>query len=400
MPNRLILASAGAGKTQIIIDEAVARADSGQMVLILTYTDNNQKELRQRIHSSACQYPQNIRIKGWFTFLLEDLIRPYQECIFSKRASGLNFNTTNPHTKVNPHTKQIIYINDRGEKSADGNYNRKHFFTTFGNKAHSMFLAKLAYRICEVSGPPRKNGRKKFKIGLPIRRLEEIYDAVFIDEIQDLAGYDYEVLKLFSACKDVDIIAVGDFRQTIYQTSHARPSPNSSTDKIEFFQEFGFDLEPMAISRRCIQTICSFADLIHQNDGYASTISAVDEESLADLCRQHIGVFAVRSKDVEAYLEQYRPTILRRNILENPDLCEGYATYNFGSSKGLGFNRCLILPTKPQRQFLSGNRNAFTNGKSEVSQNKMYVAVTRARYSVAFLFDGECGVVGFDVWVP
>ncbi|MEP3629224.1 MAG: UvrD-helicase domain-containing protein [Hyphomicrobiales bacterium] len=394
MPNRLVLASAGAGKTQIIIDDAVARANAGQKVLILTYTENNQKELRQRVQSSHCQKPQNIKIKGWFTFLLEDMVRPYQECVFPKRVSGLWFNT------VNPHIKNSAYILGRKEKNKNGDYNCRHFVTEVENKAHSMFLAKLAFRICEISGAPRKIGRKTYKIGLPIPRLEKIYDAVFIDEVQDLAGYDYDILKLFSACEGVDIVAVGDFRQTIYKTSHAKSSPITSADKINFLKEHGFTLEPMAISRRCIQSICDFADLIHQDEGFEPTVSQVDEGNLANLCGQHFGVFAVRSGDAEAYLRQFKPTILRRSISDNPILFEGFTTHNFGVSKGLGFDRCLIFPTEAQQDFLSGNCNAFAGQGTDESRNKMYVAVTRARHSVAFLYDGECGLDGIDIWVP
>lgn len=394
LPNRLILASAGSGKTQTIIDEAIRRANANQKVLILTYTENNQKELRHRISSSGCKNPQNIKIKGWFTFLLEDIVRPYQECIFPKRVSGLNFNTTNPHIK------NKVHINDRKEKGANSLYNPKHFLSISGNKAHSMFLAKLALRICQMSGSSRRIGRKKFEVGLPIPRLEEIYNAVFIDEVQDLAGYDYEILKLLSVCIGVDVIAVGDFRQTIYKTSHSRPSPASATDKINFFQTVGFTLELMATSRRCVQSICDFADLIHKDDEYEPTESQVKEDNLIDLCGNHIGVFAVRIKDVEVYLRQFNPTILRQSISIKPDLCEGYTTHNFGESKGLGFNRCLILPTDAQRRFLSGDIKAFANKRTDESRNRMYVAVTRARYSLAFLFDGECGVNGINVWTP
>ncbi len=45
MSNRLILASAGAGKSELISKEALERAANRERVLILTYTENNQKEL-------------------------------------------------------------------------------------------------------------------------------------------------------------------------------------------------------------------------------------------------------------------------------------------------------------------------------------------------------------------
>lgn len=401
MTKKLILASAGAGKTQIIINEAVARAEDDQMVLILTYTDNNQKEIRQRICQKACSKPDNIRVKGWFSYLLEDMIRPYQTCIISDRVAGLNFVTTNPHRRFDSATRRSYQIPGRKEFPIKGGVlNAKHFLTEGTNKAHSMYLAKLALRICELSGNPRMAGRKKFKIGLPLRRLENIYDAIYVDEVQDLAGYDYEIIKFLSRARDTDFICVGDFRQTIYKTSHARPTPRTSKDKINAFTDLGFAVVPMATSKRCVQSICGFADLIHADDGYDPIVSKVDENKMSDDYKSHLGIFAVRTHDVRAYVETFSPVILRQSITKNPDICAGRRCHNFGASKGLGFERTLILPTESQKKFLSGNCQAFSGSRTDESRNKFYVAVTRARYSTSFLYDGDCSAAGIQVWKP
>jgi DNA helicase-2/ATP-dependent DNA helicase PcrA len=395
LTKKLVLASAGAGKTQTIIDEAIARADDGQSVLILTYTENNQRELKHRLAQVAQSNPENIKVKGWFSFLLEDMIRPYQNSIIPNRIAGLNFTTTNPHKRDN------FVIPGRAEIDLKGNtLNAKHFLTIDSNKAHSTFLAKLAIRICERVGSVRKVERKHYKIGLPLRRLEEIYDAIYIDEMQDLAGYDYEVIRLLSVARDTDVICVGDFRQTIYKTSHARPTPKSTKDKIEVFKSLGFDVVPMATSKRCIQKICEFSDLIHPNDGYNATASQVDECTICEHDRVHLGVFCVRTADILAYLDTFSPVILRHSINDNPSLCAGRAHHNFGASKGLGFPRVLILPTTAQRNFLAGVPGAFDQSKTDEARNKFYVAVTRARLSVAFLYDGKCNAPGITAWMP
>lgn len=57
-------------------------------------------------------------------------------------------------------------------------------------------------------------------------------------------------------------------------------------------------------------------------------------------------------------------------------------TMNFGLSKGLTFNRVLIYPTKPMLDWLSGK----SKDMKDESLSKFYVAVTRARYSVAFVY--------------
>ena len=93
----LVLASAGSGKTERIVSDAVDRYRDNQTVLIITYTENNQHELRRRISIILGAVPNKIQIKGWFTFLLDDLIRPYQQVFFEKRVEGVNFDSSNPH---------------------------------------------------------------------------------------------------------------------------------------------------------------------------------------------------------------------------------------------------------------------------------------------------------------
>ena len=69
------------------------------------------------------------------------------------------------------------------------------------------FLNLLAYVIINLEG-------------LVIDRLEHIYDCIYIDEVQDLAGYDFDFLELMLLSK-VKLIVVGDSRQATYFTNCA-----------------------------------------------------------------------------------------------------------------------------------------------------------------------------------
>ena len=95
MTCKLILASAGAGKSQHIVEQAIEKSSNGQSVLVLTYTLNNQRELLNRICKENKYKPSSIDIKGWFRFLLEDLVRPYQRVLFEDRIEGIYFNSFN-----------------------------------------------------------------------------------------------------------------------------------------------------------------------------------------------------------------------------------------------------------------------------------------------------------------
>lgn len=378
MTNKLVLASAGAGKSRLIAEEALRISGDGRKALILTYTENNQKELLKKICRLNGHMPSNITIKGWFTFLLEDMIRPYQTCIFEKRISAINFNSANPHKRGK------FTIPNRSEKIGES-YNPLHYLTSGEGRAHTAFLSKLATKVC-------KETKEK-----PQQRLSEIYDSILIDEVQDLVGWDFEIVKCIANLEEIALTCVGDFRQTIYTTHSGTKQPRTNTEKQTFFENMGFESEHMNISWRCVQPVCNFADLIHAGEAvYPATESQVVEapEQKAD----HQGVFVIPRSAVPAYLQHYNPTILRRNKTTWVDECKGYSAVNFGEAKGLGFERILIITTDKHRQFLEGNHEVFNGDKTEKAKNTFYVATTRAKYSVALVNDGGSTCEGVQNW--
>lgn len=67
----------------------------------------------------------------------------------------------------------------------------------------------------------------------------------------------------------------------------------------------------------------------------------------------------------------------------------GLTCHTFGSCKGLGFDRVLIISPEKHLKFLGGDLGVFDKDKTEESRNKLYVAITRARYSLAFVVEEE-----------
>lgn len=62
---------------------------------------------------------------------------------------------------------------------------------------------------------------------------------------------------------------------------------------------------------------------------------------------------------------------------------QNYPVMTFGESKGLTFDRVLIYQTTPMVQWIFDRRKELKNQ----SRSKFYVAVTRAKYSVAIVLD-------------
>ena len=71
------------------------------------------------------------------------------------------------------------------------------------------------------------------------------------------------------------------------------------------------------------------------------------------------------------------------------DLEPNIKTINFGISKGLTFDRVLIRPTEKIMDFLK------YGSIPEKAKEKLYIAITRARYSVGFIVPNEVDLDSF-----
>ncbi|MBS3667084.1 UvrD-helicase domain-containing protein [Vreelandella boliviensis] len=382
MTNILCMAGAGSGKTHKIITESIAEIERGGKVLVVTYTISNQQELRRRFLASFGKYSDQFVVKGLFSFYLEDMVRPYQQALFSKRINDIFFNESNPHMV----SGKKYTIPGRAEKLEDKSYNPDHFLTKCHTKAHTGFLAKLAARIAKAA----KNASAV--------RLGDIYSKIYFDEVQDLVGWDYEVLKSLNKSMKSPITCVGDFRQTVYETTFGQKTPKTATEKVSAFKSMGFTTEKLTKNFRSIQDICLISDEVHK-DNYEASESAV-EEVPHDFCH-HVGVFIVKYSDVAGYVKTYDPIVLRYGIASGKKILPTSARcYNFGNSKGLGFNRVLILPVDKQMPFIMDSAYSFP-ASDEMAQNKLYVAITRARYSLGFIVpDSKAEQLRFPLWRP
>ena len=171
MSNTLFIAAAGAGKTTLFVKEALTHSES---VLITTFTQENEKEIRKKIKKMNYGIiPSNITIQTWFSFLIEHVAKPYQGKLTDKRINGLLLVSEKSGLKYKG--KYPVYFK---ESEIDG-----HYFTE-DYRIYSDKLAKFCVRGNEKSG------------GYVIERIAALFQYIFIDEVQDRAGYDLEFIKL------------------------------------------------------------------------------------------------------------------------------------------------------------------------------------------------------------
>ena len=341
--NKAKMSAAGSGKTWDICHEALeVVTHTDKRALIVTYTNRGVESVKNEIRkqNENVLHPQVI-IKTWYRFLLSDLIKPYQTGLTGKRIN---------HIKTVDFSEQFGQINF----NKAGTYSR---YINAGRNVRSNQASELAVLLNERSR------------GKSIARLEEIYSNIYFDEIQDMAGYDIELLRLLMK-SSIGIVCCGDNKQATFKTHVAKKNKNQTGKNIwEFFRRLEEDglvqIERNLASRRFNWDICCFANAVYPQ---GEAITTIMEEVTG-----HDGVFLIEVSDVDLYQDYYTPQILRfdaRTKINRPCV-------NFGICKGETFERVLIYPNGPLNDFI-------LKGTALGSPEKYYVGVTRPRYSIAF----------------
>lgn len=336
--NRAIVACAGSGKTTYIVNQALKLKDF--KILVTTYTNENLDQIKDFFVRFAGCIPANVTVQSWFSFLLQEGVRPYQNHMTEKgRVKSIFFQTKSPQ------------------------YHKKEDYLTASNTIYSNKVSEFVFE-CD-----RKTD------GLIMERLADIYDYIFIDELQDFASYDLNVLeKMFESI--INIVAVGDPRQATFSTNNAQKNKQYRRNNIyewiknkEKKQEIA--VEEITVCRRCNQHICDLADKL-----FPDLPKTTSENTYLT---GHDGVFFIRKDEVPWYIEIHNPTVLRYNKVVDT---LGFGALNIGLSKGRTFDRVLVFPTKSMLKYIETRDPSKAGDKS-----KLYVAITRARYSVAFVVD-------------
>ena len=90
-------------------------------------------------------------------------------------------------------------------------------------------------------------------------------------------------------------------------------------------------------------------------------------------------VHIVAKDDVEFYAKNWNPVALRYDV--RTKVSGSFVIQNFGASKGRTYDRVLIFPTEGIRKWLQDKETEL----STQTRAKLYVAITRAKYSVGFV---------------
>jgi DNA helicase-2/ATP-dependent DNA helicase PcrA len=193
---------------------------------------------------------------------------------------------------------------------------------------------------------------------------------------------------------------VGDPRQVTYLTHHeSRYKKYTGGKLLDFLRaelpkriQYEVDDTTLNASHRNSAAICVASSKLYP--ALQATIACECEK-----CRSPVlegaGLFIVRKHNHAEYMQRFQPMQLRSNSATkgvDPLL----QVLNFGESKGLGFDRVIIYPTDNMVRWMKNNARDL----KDQTRAKFYVALTRARHSVAIVHDFKDNEImdGFTVY--
>ena len=347
--NRLHLAVAGGRKTQSIVD-ACNRSEADRRRLVVTYTQTGQSELEDRL-SAQCSAENRPRVMGWYQFLLAHWLRPFLALYFPGR--------------------ELRGFNYEGEPAYDkfSLKDTRRFFDSDG-AVFALHLVRLAMLVSEASE------------GAVLDRLSRIYDEIYVDEVQDLTGCDLHILESLMH-SSIDLTMVGDLRQSIVETNTRDRNLNQykGLDKVDWYRKQEkaglLEIVEMNDTYRSTQVIAELSDsVLPAAASFPATFSQVKYDV------EHQGVFLVHEEDVAAYVQTFAPLCLRDRVSTFKHLDLPFS--NFGQAKGVTADHVLIAPNGTIREHLAKG-TPLANRTS----CGLYVGITRAKYSVAFVMDED-----------
>jgi superfamily I DNA/RNA helicase len=339
---RIIFAVAGSGKTTYIVNNLSCEKRS----LIITYTDGNYSNIRRKITAQFNGvWPENITLMTYYSFLYHFCYKPFLADMV--KARGVLFD------------KKII----------EDHQKRKRYTTKLNQDAYYMTDNKYFY-----------SNRLSYYIERKILgdikdRIIKYFDEFIIDEVQDIAGRDFNFLEHIMAA-DVNMLFVGDYYQHTFDTSRDGNVNKSLFNDITAYETrftkkgFLLDKTTLVNSRRCSKNVCKY---IQDNIGIliSSNRPDTDNTKVEFITDTNLINSILMNKKIE-----------KLHYQKGADFGVGHK--NWGATKGEDHydDICVLL-----------NKNTAIARKTKTldklpmsTRNKLYVAITRARGNV-YLID-------------
>lgn len=339
MDKRVIFAVAGSGKTTRIVDTLARDKRS----LIVTYTEANCLNLREQILKKFDGlWPENITLMTYFTFLYRFCYKPFlsDNC----KAVGICYD----QNLIQPYLKK----------------ENRNFYMTSNRHLYSN---RLSFLLEECGVVPDIQ-----------ERITTYFDEFIIDEVQDIAGRDFNFLEKLMGT-NVNILFVGDFYQHTFDTSRDGRVNTNLFDNISAYQKrfatqgLIVDTDSLKGSWRCSKSVC---DYIRVNLGISIFTARPDtDDTLIQYVseKDQIGQILKDEKIIKLHYQQA--------------IQFGIGHKNWGATKGENHGDvCVLLNSATAKKRAAGRLSDLP----PLTKNKLYVAITRAKGNVYLIDEKEC----------
>lgn len=334
MDKRVIFAVAGSGKTTYLINQL----NLENRFLLITYTNNNVHNLKTSIIKKFGYFPENIKLYSYYTFLYSFCYKPFLSMGLATK--GINFE---------PNLNKFAKKDSRA------------YYIDENNRLYSSRISKLLIELNEI---PQQ----------VTERINKYFDYVFIDEVQDFGGNDFNLLKLISKA-EANQLYVGDFFQHTFDTSRDGNVNSTLHDNFDNyksqFEKMGLTLDFQTLSKsyRCSPTICKFIteQLQISIESHRSDETAI---IVIDNAENAVSIFSNPTIVKLFYREHYKYDCFSRN---------------WGDSKGEDkyYDVCVVINKTTMALYNKGKLSEL----APTSMNKFYVALSRTKNNLYLIPD-------------
>jgi len=204
-------------------------------------------------------------------------------------------------------------------------------------------------------------------------RLTRHFDNFYVDEVQDFAANDFNLLLELSRA-DVAALYAGDYYQHTYDTRRDGNTRSTLYAKgaaayTGEFKKAGFDVDTMSLarSRRCSPAVCAYI-----TDTLGINIGSLREDDTK--------IIFVSNPDEISKIYQ-NPNVVKL-FYQNQAKYDCYSN-NWGNSKGLdNYQDVCIVLNKTTYELLKADRGRELK---PATKNKLYVACSRTRGKLYFV---------------
>lgn len=340
MDKRIVLASAGAGKTYYIANDF----KDDERVNLISFTnsnvDNIRKEIRERFNG---EIPENIQIMTYDSFVYNYLLKPIEPVFLSDI------------------TTRVTILDVPEENTRKSSYKKLDTLEHFINSNNEYYVNRMGKFFLKF--PP--NIKK-----IVLSGLERYCDAIYFDEFQDYNGPDFNLLKYFLEKTNLRVIAVGDIYQSrlapirsigsngannpFYKIDDVNDLKSKVSDKVQF------DEITLEKSRRVPKVVCQMIQ---------------DKLNIDIKSHSEIDASIIHLTDIEDINNIVTDPSIPKLIWNKVSIHSNGNNYvNWTYSKGDTYPvACVILTEK------TSNLDEWSKIDSMKTRNALYVALTRSK---------------------